>query len=527
PQFVADIIHGDIAQKEYQTLVVKILNKLPIEGGFAYKEDPESGKFPQDYCWVKDTVRISVGDGFKVGGRLTYNGDTARPVGNARILLSKLDKTLVDSTRSDRSGNFTFAKPVEPSTYVITGESEWKTYDLINAITANDASLAQSYGTHSIDRPTEPLDLAEKLANVNEIGDIDENDASAIQSRSVKITDYFTGTNQNILSNWIYSIDTIQVTNHIADISLRTALRGDPDTTYYGVELENNKTKNISRKIMRVQTQRFKASGQITLDERTRIIDYPIISLSEGEAVAFQLFMSYPAEDMEILGLSTPVAANLAYNIIDNQILFNWVSAPSIIHIAKGDTMAIIKLKLKAKPRRTLYKDFAISVKDYQVSTPECTIYPDWEVGARLLDFDKYTYTENPTIQDKIEIDPPTEGEDRTPRDSLRLSENEIILDFQPHHEVEVSQIIHVIPNPMSEWADVSYSVSGDCMVSLKLFTLVGECVQTLVESERQNGMYRKSISGKGLSAGIYVLRLETNCDGRREIDIVKVIIRK
>ncbi|MEG1762154.1 MAG: hypothetical protein RR256_00915, partial [Bacteroidales bacterium] len=60
-----------------------------------------------------------------------------------------------------------------------------------------------------------------------------------------------------------------------------------------------------------------------------------------------------------------------------------------------------------------------------------------------------------------------------------------------------------------------------------KLFTLVGECVQTLVESERQNGMYRKSISGKGLSAGIYVLRLETNCDGRREIDIVKVIIRK
>ncbi|MEG1573383.1 MAG: carboxypeptidase-like regulatory domain-containing protein, partial [Bacteroidales bacterium] len=150
-------------------------------GGFAYKEDPESGKFPQDYCWVKDTVRISVGDGFKVGGRLTYNGDTARPVGNARILLSKLDKTLVDSTRSDRSGNFTFAKPVEPSTYVITGESEWKTYDLINAITANDASLAQSYGTHSIDRPTEPLDLAEKLANVNEIGDIDENDASAIQ----------------------------------------------------------------------------------------------------------------------------------------------------------------------------------------------------------------------------------------------------------------------------------------------------------------------------------------------------------
>ena len=77
----------------------------------------------------------------------------------------------------------------------------------------------------------------------------------------------------------------------------------------------------------------------------------------------------------------------------------------------------------------------------------------------------------------------------------------------------------------MKSWADITYSVYQDCIVSLKLYTLLGEEVATLVNDRRSAGLYRHNITPPGFAAGIYVLRLATVHDNTMESDIVKVVV--
>lgn len=89
------------------------------------------------------------------------------------------------------------------------------------------------------------------------------------------------------------------------------------------------------------------------------------------------------------------------------------------------------------------------------------------------------------------------------------------------------SHILSILPNPMRERAELTYEVLEDGKLSLKLYTLLGECVQTLIEAEHTKGMYHKTIDVEALPNGIYFLRLESYCKGKMQTEISKIILRK
>jgi hypothetical protein len=94
--------------------------------------------------------------------------------------------------------------------------------------------------------------------------------------------------------------------------------------------------------------------------------------------------------------------------------------------------------------------------------------------------------------------------------------------------DIHTSKIINVIPNPMSDRADVTYSIVEPSVVTMKLINLLGVEVKTMMSEQYQDvGIFRHRIVADGLPNGVYILRLETISRGRREIAIEKVVVNR
>lgn len=64
-------------------------------------------------------------------------------------------------------------------------------------------------------------------------------------------------------------------------------------------------------------------------------------------------------------------------------------------------------------------------------------------------------------------------------------------------------------PNPFNPATQITYSVAHHGFVSLKVFNLRGQEVETLFEGIRPMGNYTATFDGEGLASGLYVCRLE------------------
>ncbi len=63
-------------------------------------------------------------------------------------------------------------------------------------------------------------------------------------------------------------------------------------------------------------------------------------------------------------------------------------------------------------------------------------------------------------------------------------------------------------PNPFNPSTAISYQLSADRRVSLKVFDLLGRDVATLVEENRPAGFHETTFDAGGLSSGTYVYQL-------------------
>jgi len=68
-------------------------------------------------------------------------------------------------------------------------------------------------------------------------------------------------------------------------------------------------------------------------------------------------------------------------------------------------------------------------------------------------------------------------------------------------------------PNPFNGFAVARYEVRGASSVSLKLYDLSGELVQTLFEGWQEAGAHQAVIDGTSLASGVYLLRLAAGRD--------------
>lgn len=259
----------------------------------------------------------------------------------------------------------------------------------------------------------------------------------------------------------------------------------------------------------------FETYGRIELEEDIRIVDYPILSVSEGEMAHFNLSVAYSGKQVEILGITTPVAkARLSYGFSDGTVHFNW-KRPSPLMVNKGDTLAILRIYLKHNPTHHLDRYFRISTEKEEAVPEDKQTEADWHIA--LPEVDLYYYE----TSDDAEVFPEETAAQRLANSHYN---HETTLRQQGGRASTV-EILSVIPNPMKTWADITYSVQQDCIVSLKLYTLLGEEVATLVNDRRSAGLYRHNITPPGFAAGMYVLRLSTVHGNVMESDIMKVVV--
>lgn len=63
--------------------------------------------------------------------------------------------------------------------------------------------------------------------------------------------------------------------------------------------------------------------------------------------------------------------------------------------------------------------------------------------------------------------------------------------------------------NPIRQQTTISFQISAESYVSLKLYDSAGRCVKTLINSETSTGQYAVRLDSQGMSNGIYFCRLE------------------
>jgi hypothetical protein len=64
-------------------------------------------------------------------------------------------------------------------------------------------------------------------------------------------------------------------------------------------------------------------------------------------------------------------------------------------------------------------------------------------------------------------------------------------------------------PNPFNSSTTMRFSLPKPCFVRLKVFSLLGHEIKTLVSEHKQAGEYQINWTAKGLPSGIYLYRLK------------------
>jgi hypothetical protein len=62
-------------------------------------------------------------------------------------------------------------------------------------------------------------------------------------------------------------------------------------------------------------------------------------------------------------------------------------------------------------------------------------------------------------------------------------------------------------PNPFNPATTLRYSVAGRRRVSIRVYSLLGECLETLVDSEQSPGVHEVTFSGSKYPSGVYLAR--------------------
>jgi len=74
----------------------------------------------------------------------------------------------------------------------------------------------------------------------------------------------------------------------------------------------------------------------------------------------------------------------------------------------------------------------------------------------------------------------------------------------------ELSLITSVLPNPFNPVTTISYQLSADSYVGLKVYNTAGRLVATLVDGWRQAGEHKATFDASELPSGIYFAKMET-----------------
>jgi hypothetical protein len=537
-------------------------------------------------CLTRDTVAIAVITGFRIGGYISYdsfwmpskpgvqtlpppeNGLFVyhRPVNCVTVELYNSSGALVATTMSDSEGYYHFNGLYPPDKYVLQCSAPQKDLHLNSidegGISNGDAAQIQNWINERNTMPYRPADptdgtptkktMVYVAANVDEtpkgVGGglanydmgLDNTDVGQIQEFLVASASYRFISNEisnlgNMVDNWKFSNDTINLAQNEDSVHVYAVMVGDANLDYMpmlqpGVpddELQKCAPAGVaatlkakSSRSWKPQTTSFEIEDTIFVNGKDQFVNYPIVAKQSGDLLGMQLFVNIP-DNVEVLQVSTGTKAmSLAHNIVGDRVLMSWLANGSIpISFKKGDVIVNLVLKInRSKSLKRLSQNFTFD--SYEVTDKNLKrITKDFKVALPTI-----------IIDNSMPI---------TILDSIMEEEEEITDTFKPDKEIipmiltdaniHASKIVTVIPNPIVDRStDVTYSIAEEAVVTMKLFNLLGVEITTLIEGERQNvGVFRKKLTADNIPDGVYILRLEAVSENKRDISVEKIVVNR
>ena len=272
------------------------------------------------------------------------------------------------------------------------------------------------------------------------------------------------------------------------------------------------------KKIENAQLNALELYDTLFFNGSDQFVNIPVLALTDGPVQAMQMFMTYPERDFEVLSVNTPLQARLVQNLRYNEIIFNWISSKQ--EVKKGDVLANVVFKVnRKKSLRSLTEDMKHNATKFGVVGGDGNMVPGYRVAVPHIVIDNSMPI---TVLDSL-ID---EDEELEIVDTTTIGSEPLVV--VPTQDVRVSKILSVIPNPMSDRADVTYSLSDESIVTMKLFNLLGVEIKTLMLGERQDvGVFRQRLNAEDVPNGVYILRMETVSGNNKETSIEKIVVNR
>ena len=87
---------------------------------------------------------------------------------------------------------------------------------------------------------------------------------------------------------------------------------------------------------------------------------------------------------------------------------------------------------------------------------------------------------------------------------------SEVITAFEEQNNLlHEFKLFQNYPNPFNPTTKIEYRISDRSFVSLKVYNILGDEVATLVNEEKQTGVYNVNFDASGLSSGMYLYKLQ------------------
>jgi len=386
----------------------------------------------------------------RASGYFYYDNLNSTRLNNLKVFL-KQNSVVIDSAVTDNEGNYFFNHLPDGSyTYNVISSRPW------GGGNSTDALLIRRYtvGLHSLSG------LRLQCADVNGSNTVNTTDGLLIKRRVTGLISSFTA------DDWFFENTSLIISGNNIVKNIKGITAGDVNGSY-----------NPSGIWKDGQIYAVSKGGKI-VELINDELKYPIYCNTETSIGAITLFLSYPADLIEVTGIESRVS-DLLYSISNGSISIAWESMEEI-KFSYGEP--ILNLKIKLKDRNKSIPAALIEVLEgSEIADPEGNV-----INGIVLNI--------PEFGNVI----PTE---------FTLKQN--------------------YPNPFNPSTTINYELPEEGLVHLELYNLIGEKISDLVNDRQNAGAYKIEWNGEGKPSGIYFYRININGTTKNYSKTIKMIYLK
>jgi hypothetical protein len=91
----------------------------------------------------------------------------------------------------------------------------------------------------------------------------------------------------------------------------------------------------------------------------------------------------------------------------------------------------------------------------------------------------------------------------------IDIEQNTSTIIINKENNVEYFKLSQNYPNPLNPTTKINYSIPEHCLVTIKVYDILGNEIAILVNEEKSTGNYQAEFNGSNLASGVYFYRLQ------------------